>query len=116
MALHPARIAEIFHGLDFKNNGDSDLATGTLAPIRFYELTQRELTYANRVNSQLTLISIGYTFSKKTLLWLENSDISKTEIDFLISEILDLIISVAAKVSQSLRSNEVMGNYFCDLN
>ncbi len=108
MALHPARIAEIFHGLDFKNNGDSDLATGTLAPIRFYELTQRELTYANRVNSQLTLISIGYTFSKKTLLWLENSDISKTEIDFLISEILDLIISVAAKVSQSLRSNEVM--------
>jgi hypothetical protein len=41
MALHPAWIAEIFHGLDFKNNGESDLATGTLAPIKFYELTQR---------------------------------------------------------------------------
>ena len=108
MALHPAWIAEIFHGLDFKNNGESDLATGTLAPIKFYELTQRELNYANRANSPLTMISIGYTFNKETLLWLEYSDISKTEIEFLISEILDLIISVAAKVSKTLRSNEVV--------
>jgi len=31
MALHPAWIAEIFHGLDFKNNGESDLAIISVA-------------------------------------------------------------------------------------
>ncbi|MBU6242818.1 MAG: hypothetical protein KGP06_02025 [Acidobacteria bacterium] len=102
------RIADVLLGLNFNNNGEKDLATGLMAPIRFYELAQRELDYTERMNANLTMISVGYVLPKSTLIWLENASFSEKDCEFLISEILELIINVAFKIKQSLRSNELI--------
>lgn len=100
------QLAEIYQGLHLNNDRDSDLVTGTVLPIRFYELVKKELQYAKRAESSLTLVSFGFKLSDKSALILEKFDISKVESEYLISEILDLLMKTAFKAENSLRSNE----------
>lgn len=103
-----ARLNDIYQGLEFNNDGELDLATGTIAPIKFYELMQREIDYSKRAKAPLTVISTGVAISESSIYWVEKSDISIEESELLISILLDFIINISFKITRTLRSSDSM--------
>jgi hypothetical protein len=63
--------------LFFKNNGEIDLLTGTIAPNQFNQIVRRDSQLSDRNGSKLSIISISINMKKihnqDSQLFLENA-------------------------------------------
>jgi len=48
-----------FRGVEFSNNGMSDSLTGTMAPSTFHDNLKREISTAERLNQELTVLGVS---------------------------------------------------------
>jgi GGDEF domain-containing protein len=62
-------INELFFDLFFKNNGEIDLLTGTIAPNQFNQIVRRDSQLSDRSNSKLSIICLNINISKFSTLY-----------------------------------------------
>jgi len=60
---------ELFFDLFFKNNGEIDLLTGTIAPNQFNQIVRRDSQLSDRSNSKLSIICLNINTSKFSTLY-----------------------------------------------
>ena len=60
---------ELFFDLFFKNNGEIDLLTGTIAPNQFNHIVRRDSQLSDRSNSKLSIICLSINISKFSILY-----------------------------------------------
>ncbi|MEN9293595.1 MAG: hypothetical protein RIS01_233 [Actinomycetota bacterium] len=116
--------------LFFKNNGEIDLLTGTIAPNQFNQIVRRDSQLSDRNGSKLSIISISINMKKihnqDSQLFLENALI---EVNFKLKQIFRnsdcicrisqlgfwvLVTGVDDEISQDIlkRVKQVLPNYF----
>jgi len=116
--------------LFFKNNGEIDLLTGTIAPNQFNRIVRRDSQLSDRNGSKLSIISISINMKKinnqDSQLFLENALI---EVNFKLKQIFRnsdcicrisqlgfwvLVTGVDDEISQDIlkRVKQVLPNYF----
>ncbi len=120
--------------LFFKNNGEIDLLTGTIAPNQFNQIVRRDSQLSDRNGSKLSIISISINMKKihnqdliqDSQLFLENALI---EVNFKLKRIFRnsdcicrisqlgfwvLVTGVDDEISQDIlkRVKQVLPNYF----
>lgn len=116
--------------LFFKNNGEIDLLTGTIAPNQFNQIVRRDSQLSDRNGSKLSIISISINMKKihnqDSQLFLENALI---EVNFKLKQIFRnsdcicrisqlgfwvLVTEVDDEISQDIlkRVKQVLPNYF----
>ena len=116
--------------LFFKNNGEIDLLTGTIAPNQFNQIVRRDSQLSDRSGSKLSIISISINMKKihnqDSQLFLENALI---EVNFKLKQIFRnsdcicrisqlgfwvLVTGVDDEISQDIlkRVKQVLPNYF----
>jgi len=116
--------------LFFKNNGEIDLLTGTIAPNQFNQIVRRDSQLSDRNGSKLSIISISINMkkihNKDSQLFLENALI---EVNFKLKQIFRnsdcicrisqlgfwvLVTGVDDEISQDIlkRVKQVLPNYF----
>lgn len=116
--------------LFFKNNGEIDLLTGTIAPNQFNQIVSRDSQLSDRNGSKLSIISISINMKKihnqDSQLFLENALI---EVNFKLKQIFRnsdcicrisqlgfwvLVTGVDDEISQDIlkRVKQVLPNYF----
>jgi GGDEF domain-containing protein len=116
--------------LFFKNNGEIDLLTGTVAPNQFNQIVRRDSQLSDRNGSKLSIISISINMKKihnqDSQLFLENALI---EVNFKLKQIFRnsdcicrisqlgfwvLVTGVDDEISQDIlkRVKQVLPNYF----
>jgi GGDEF domain-containing protein len=116
--------------LFFKNNGEIDLLTGTIAPNQFNQIVRRDSQLSDRDGSKLSIISISINMKKihnqDSQLFLENALI---EVNFKLKQIFRnsdcicrisqlgfwvLVTGVDDEISQDIlkRVKQVLPNYF----
>ena len=120
--------------LFFKNNGEIDLLTGTIAPNQFNQIVRRDSQLSDRNGSKLSIISISINMKKihnqdliqDSQLFLENALI---EVNFKLKRIFRnsdcicrisqlgfwvLVTEVDDEISQDIlkRVKQVLPNYF----
>lgn len=116
--------------LFFKNNGEIDLLTGTIAPNQFNQIVRRDSQLSDRNGSKLSIISISINMKKihnqDSQLFLENALI---EANFKLKQIFRnsdcicrisqlgfwvLVTGVDDEISQDIlkRVKQVLPNYF----
>ncbi len=116
--------------LFFKNNGEIDLLTGTIAPNQFIQIVRRDSQLSDRNGSKLSIISISINMKKihnqDSQLFLENALI---EVNFKLKRIFRnsdcicrisqlgfwvLVTGVDDEISQDIlkRVKQVLPNYF----
>lgn len=116
--------------LFFKNNGEIDLLTGTIAPNQFNQIVRRDSQLSDRNGSKLSIISISINMKKihnqDSQLLLENALI---EVNFKLKQIFRnsdcicrisqlgfwvLVTGVDDEISQDIlkRVKQVLPNYF----
>ena len=116
--------------LFFKNNGEIDLLTGTIAPNQFNQIVRRDSQLSDRNGSKLSIISISINMKKihnqDSQLFLENALI---EVNFKLKQIFRnsdcicrisqlgfwvLVTGVDYEISQDIlkRVKQVLPNYF----
>ena len=120
--------------LFFKNNGEIDLLTGTIAPNQFNQIVRRDSQLSDRNGSKISIISISINMKKihnqdliqDSQLFLENALI---EVNFKLKQIFRnsdcicrisqlgfwvLVTGVDDEISQDIlkRVKQVLPNYF----
>ncbi len=120
--------------LFFKNNGEIDLLTGTIAPNQFNQIVRRDSQLSDRNGSKLSIISISINMKKihnqdliqNSQLFLENALI---EVNFKLKQIFRnsdcicrisqlgfwvLVTEVDDEISQDIlkRVKQILPNYF----
>lgn len=120
--------------LFFKNNGEIDLLTGTIAPNQFNQIVRRDSQLSDRNGSKLSIISISINMKKihnqdliqDSQLFLENALI---EVNFKLKQIFRnsdcicrisqlgfwvLVTEVDDEISQDIlkRVKQILPNYF----
>lgn len=116
--------------LFFKNDGEIDLLTGTIAPNQFNQIVRRDSQLSDRNGSKLSIISISINMKKihnqDSQLFLENALI---EVNFKLKQIFRnsdcicrisqlgfwvLVTGVDDEISQDIlkRVKQVLPNYF----
>lgn len=116
--------------LFFKNNGEIDLLTGTIAPNQFNQIVRRDSQLSDRNGSKLSIISISINMKKihnqDSQLFLENALI---EVNFKLKRIFRnsdcicrisqlgfwvLVTEVDDEISQDIlkRVKQILPNYF----
>lgn len=60
---------ELFFDLFFKNNGEIDLLTGTIAPNQFNQIVRRDSQLSDRSNSKLSIICLNINISKFSIIY-----------------------------------------------
>ena len=116
--------------LFFKNNGEIDLLTGTIAPNQFNQIVRRDSQLSDRNGSKLSIISISINMKKihnqDSQLFLENALI---EVNFKLKQIFRnsdcicrisqlgfwvLVTEVDDEISQDIlkRVKQTLPNYF----
>jgi GGDEF domain-containing protein len=60
---------ELFFDLFFKNNGEIDLLTGTIAPNQFNQIVRRDSQLSDRSNSKLSIICLNINITKFSNLY-----------------------------------------------
>lgn len=116
--------------LFFKNNGEIDLLTGTIAPNQFNQIVRRDSQLSDRNGSKLSIISISINMKKihnqDSQLFLENALI---EVNFKLKQIFRnsdcicrisqlgfwvLVTGVDDEISQDIlkRVKQVLPSYF----
>ncbi len=60
---------ELFFDLFFKNNGEIDLLTGTIAPNQFNQIVRRDSQLSDRNNSKLSIICLNLNIGKFSNLY-----------------------------------------------
>jgi len=121
---------QMMSDLFFKNNGEIDLLTGTIAPNQFNQIVRRDSQLSDRNGSKLSIISISINMKKihnqDSQLFLENALI---EVNFKLKQIFRnsdcicrisqlgfwvLVTGVDNEISQDIlkRVKQVLPNYF----
>jgi len=60
---------ELFFDVFFKNNGEIDLLTGTIAPNQFNQIVRRDSQLSDRNNSKLSIICLNLNIGKFSNLY-----------------------------------------------
>jgi len=126
--------SQMMPNLFFKNNGEIDLLTGTIAPNQFNQIVRRDSQLSDRNGSKLSIISISINMKKihnqdliqDSQLFLENALI---ELNFKLKQIFRnsdcicrisqlgfwvLVTEVDDEISQDIlkRVKQILPNYF----
>jgi GGDEF domain-containing protein len=126
--------SQMMPDLFFKNNGEIDLLTGTIAPNQFNQIVRRDSQLSDRNGSKLSIISISINMKKihnqdliqDSQLFLENALI---ELNFKLKQIFRnsdcicrisqlgfwvLVTEVDDEISQDIlkRVKQILPNYF----
>jgi len=86
-----------FFDLFFKNNGEIDLLTGTIAPNQFNQIVRRDSQLSDRNGSKLSIISISINMKK-----IHNQDLIQNSQLFL----ENALIEVNFKLKQIFRNSD----------
>lgn len=90
----------VLDSIFFVNNGEIDLLTGTMAPDRFNQLVNRDITIANRNHSTLGVVSIKTNLHKFIG---ENANLEAAE---LISKLENELVKLSFEIKKIFRDSD----------